>query len=154
RPIAWILRRMVFPLGKDFKGPGDALDQQVANLLLAPSAARDRLTSGLFLPIDGQNKLIEPIGRLEYAMQSMMDAAGAEKKLQTAIKSGAIAAHSREQQIEQAAALNLLDANEIEALRKADQAQREALKVDDFDPAELSRQSVAYTTKDRAKESA
>ncbi|WP_455208075.1 acyl-CoA dehydrogenase domain-containing protein, partial [Kaarinaea lacus] len=154
RPIAWILRHMVFPLGKDFKGPSDALGQQVANILLAPSATRERLTSGLFLPINGQNRYKEPVGRLEYAMQSMIDAAGAEKKLQMAIKSGAIAAYEREQQIEQAATLNLIDESEAEALRKADQAQREALKVDDFDPAELSRQSHTYTAKAMAKESA
>ena len=59
----------------------------LANILLAPSAARNRLTSGLFLPIGGESKTKEPLGRLEYAMQSMIDAVGAEKKLQAAIKS-------------------------------------------------------------------
>jgi acyl-CoA dehydrogenase len=154
RPVAWLLRQIVFPLGKDFKGPSDALGQQVANILLTPSAARNRLTSGLFLPIGGESKTKEPLGRLEYAMQSMIDAAGAEKKLQAAIKSGAITAYAREQQIEQAVTQNIIDATEANTLREADQAQQEALKVDDFDPAELSRQSLTYSAKTMAKESA
>jgi len=154
RPIAWLLRRMVFPLGKDFTGPGDALGQQVANILLAPSAARDRLTSGVFLPIDGESNTNEPVGRLEYAMQSMIDAASAEKKLQTAIKAAAITRYARDEQIEQALTLNVIDAAEAETLRKADEAQQEALKVDDFDPAELTRQSNIETAKPMAKESA
>ena len=154
RPVAWLLRRVVFPLGKDFTGPGDALGQQAANILLAPSAARDRLTNGVFLPIDGESNTNEPVGRLEYAMQSMIDAASAEKKLQTAIKSGAITRYAREEQIEQAVTLNVIDAAEAETLRKADEAQLEALKVDDFDPAELTRQSNINTAKPIAKESA
>jgi len=154
RPIAWLLRRIVFPLGKDFKGPSDALGQQVANILLAPSAARDRLTSGVFLPIDGESKTKEPVGRLEHAMQSMIEAASAEKKLQTAIKSGAVTRYTRDEQIEQAVTLNIIDTAEAEILREADAAQQDALKVDDFEPAELTRQASSYTAKPMAKESA
>jgi acyl-CoA dehydrogenase len=150
RPLAWLLRQMVFPMGKCFTGPSDALGQQVANILLTPSAARARLTQGLFLPLDDQSKSKEPIGRLEYAMQCMIDAVPAEKKLRAALKSGDISAHQRDQQIEQASANNLLDEADAETLRKADEAQREALKVDDFDPAELMKQSLTYIAKESA----
>ncbi|MEJ2181702.1 MAG: hypothetical protein P8Y28_15060 [Gammaproteobacteria bacterium] len=53
-------------------------------------------------------------------------------------------------QIEQASANNLLDEADAETLRKADEAQREALKVDDFDPAELMKQSLTYIAKESA----
>ena len=150
RPVAWLMRRLVFPMGKCFTGPSDALGKQVANILLTPSSARERLTEGLFLPKDDQSSNNEPLSRLELAMQTMIEAAAAEKKLRTALQSGEVKAFQRQQQIEQALAQNLIDKTDADALIKADEAQSEALKVDDFDPGELTRQTLSFIAKETA----
>jgi len=153
RPVAWLLRRIVFPFGKTFSGPGDKLGHRAANILLRPSKTRDRLTDGLYIPGIEQTK--EPITRLELAMQCLIEANGAEKTLRAALKSGKISARERSAQIKSAIELNLLSTTDAELLAKADEAQRDALMVDDFDPAELSRQSESYQPKaNAAKESA
>ena len=49
RFIAAIMRRVVFPLGRPYVVPSDKLGHEVARLLIEPSAARDRLTAGIYL---------------------------------------------------------------------------------------------------------
>jgi acyl-CoA dehydrogenase len=44
RPVAWMLRFLLLPLGPRRRGPSDRLTDACAELLLAPSATRDRLT--------------------------------------------------------------------------------------------------------------
>ena len=48
RPAAWLLRFMLLPLGPRRRGPSDRLTQACAEILLAPSATRDRLTVDIF----------------------------------------------------------------------------------------------------------
>jgi acyl-CoA dehydrogenase len=64
RPVAWLLRIFALPFGRRRHGPPDALAVQCAEILLAPSPARDRLTAGLFL---GQGD--DGIARLERAFE-------------------------------------------------------------------------------------
>lgn len=44
RPLAFILRMMVFPFGKPYSLPKDSLDHKLANVMMAPSKFRDRLS--------------------------------------------------------------------------------------------------------------
>jgi acyl-CoA dehydrogenase len=127
----------VFPFGKSFSGPGDQLGHQAATILLKPSAARDRLTEGLFIPKDDQSKLNEPVARLEYALDCVIAADPAEKKLRSALKSGKVTGRLLEDQIKSAIEHGLLDNSDADLLRTAESARREALAVDEFDPAEL-----------------
>jgi len=46
RPLAWLLRVLVLPVRLN-RGPSDALTRDCADLLLAPSATRDRLAADL-----------------------------------------------------------------------------------------------------------
>ena len=48
RPVAWLLRFLLLPLGPRRRGPSDRLTQACADILLAPSATRDRLTVDIF----------------------------------------------------------------------------------------------------------
>ena len=43
RPAAWLLRALVFPIGRLEAAPGDRLGRRVATLLMYPNEARDRL---------------------------------------------------------------------------------------------------------------
>jgi hypothetical protein len=52
--FATLLRWYIFPLGRPYVVPSDKLGHEVATLLIEPSATRDRLTAGMYLPRDDE----------------------------------------------------------------------------------------------------
>jgi len=83
RFFATVLRRLVvFPLGRPYVVPSDALGHEVAKLLIEPSPTRDRLTADVHLPADPD----EPIGALEAALAAQIAAEPVEAKLKAAMK--------------------------------------------------------------------
>ena len=142
RPIAWLLRRIVFPLGKTYSGPTDGLAHKAADLILKPGASRDRLTAGVYLPDVDATKTSEALGRLEFALRSVIAAEPAEKKLRQGLSAGKIYAVSRAEQIQQALELQMITDDEARLLTTADAARREAIMVDDFSKQELMRQPL------------
>jgi len=128
RPAAWLLRALVFPAGRSHWGPSDALGHQAAALLLEPSAARDRLTDGIFLPMDGR----EPLRHLEETLRKVIAAEPVEKKLAAAAAGGAIPAGPDGQMLADGLKAGAITAEEGKLLRAALEARREAMKVDDF----------------------
>ncbi len=129
RGLGPVLRLLVFPLGRRQRRPDDALGQRAAALLLAPSAARDRLTTGIFAPADPA----DPTGRVEHAMAAVTAAAEAERKLR---RTGAQPSPGEDQQawLNGLAARGVLDPDEAHALAAAHAATRAAIMVDDFAP--------------------
>ena len=128
RPAAWLLRRLVLPLGRHQAGPSDRLGHQAAAILLEPSAARDRLTSGIFLPMDGR----EPLKRMEETLTKVIAAEPVEKKLWAGVAARAIKAGSETQMLADGLAAGVITAEEGRTLRAALEGRREAVKVDDF----------------------
>lgn len=79
-PSAWvgvILRGVVFPLGRRYRTPNDKLGRKVANILLTPGEARDRLTEALYISHDAN----DVTGCLEVAMELAIKADPIEKAL-------------------------------------------------------------------------
>ena len=60
RPVAWLLRVLVFPFGRREVPPSDRLGRRVAALLTAPNEARDRLIAGTYQTPNPNN----PVGRM------------------------------------------------------------------------------------------
>ena len=69
--VGRVLRRMAFPYGRVYKKPTDKLEHSVAQVLLKPSAARDLLTSGLYISHNADEKT----NMLEHAFQNVNFAA-------------------------------------------------------------------------------
>jgi acyl-CoA dehydrogenase len=130
RPAAWLLRLIVFPLGRPFAGPGDHLGHLVANILLEPSPLRDRLTNGIFIPAEPG----EPLGRLEDALGKVVAAAPVEQKLRDAVKAGRLKPQPDERLAEAGVAAGIITGDEARTLRLALEARRDAIRVDDFPP--------------------
>ncbi len=63
--VGFILRGVIFPLGRRFRTPNDKLGREVAKLLLTPGEARDRLTDALYISRDPD----DVTGCLEVAME-------------------------------------------------------------------------------------
>ena len=128
RPAAWLLRRLVFPTGRRLAGPSDALGHQAAALLLEPSAARDRLTHGIFTPMDGR----EPLKRMEETLRLVIAAEPVEKKLGAAAAARVIRPGSDGQMLLDGLSAGVITVEEGKLLREALEARREVVKVDDF----------------------
>lgn len=128
RPLAWGLRLAALPLGRRCAGPSDAVGHRVAGILLEPSPARDRLTSGAFVPMDAR----EPVGRLEDALRKAVAAEGAGRKLGAAAARGLIRGESEEELLAAGLRGGVLTGPEAESIRLALEARREVIQVDDF----------------------
>ena len=128
RPVAWLLRALAFPLGRSYRAPGDTLGHRVAQVLLAPSSARDRLTAGMFTSRDPE----EAIGRIEDAFVKVCALEAIEAKLQKAIRSGELAKGDEETMLENAAARGVLDNAEVKQYRDAVAARRDVIQVDAY----------------------
>jgi acyl-CoA dehydrogenase len=123
RPVAWMLRFLLLPLGPRRRGPSDRLTEACADLLLAPSAARDRLTVDIFHGTgDNGLALLERAFALTVATQSLRERMHK--------------AHVRD--IDKARQQGLINDAEAASLRAAGEAVAAAVAVDDFAPEELS----------------
>src|SRR5690606_17448302 len=66
RFIAAAMRAIVFPLGRPYVVPSDRIGRDVARLLIAPSATRDRLTAAMFVGKEDD----DPVGLIERALEA------------------------------------------------------------------------------------
>ena len=123
RPVAWLLRFLLLPLGVRRRGPSDRLTEACAEILLAPSATRDRLTVDIFHGIgdDGLARL-ERAFALTVAVQPLRD------RLHKA----------RVRDVAKAREQGLINEAEAAQLAAAADAVAAAVAVDDFAPEELS----------------
>jgi len=133
RPVAWLLRALVFPFGRREVPPSDRLGRRVAALLTAPNAARDALVHGIYLTPAPNN----PVGRMHALLPEVVAAEPVERKFLKALKGGAIKAHDYFEQLRQAEAIGAISAAERAQLDHLRRATAEFIAVDDFDPAEL-----------------
>jgi len=128
RPAAWLLRLLMFPTGKSYRVPSDTLGHQVSSLLLEPSSTRDRLTAGIYIPVDSH----ESFGRLEVALEKVIAAEKVEEKLRAAARSGRIQTSGDEALLREGLRKGVIQEDEAKLLHEAEHLRREAIKVDDF----------------------
>lgn len=134
RPVAWMMRLLSFPYGRSYTPPSDHLGHTIAALLLAPSAVRDRLTAGIFIP-EGTDQALR---RLDDALEKVLAADIAERKLIAARHSRNFQAQEFDAIIDEALAKEVIDAQEAEHIRAAHAARIDVIQVDDFAPEYLS----------------
>ena len=123
RPAAWLLRFLTLPFGAHRRGPSDRLTQACADILLNPSAARERLTVDIFHGIGDDG-----VARLERAFALVTAAEPLRERMRRA----------RVRDIDQAKRQALINDAEAAQLHAAAEAVAAAVAVDDFAPEELS----------------
>jgi acyl-CoA dehydrogenase len=131
-PRPWVgrlLRRCVFPYGRRYRRPGDALDGLLADMLLLPCAERDRLTSGLYLPAEDGG----PLATLETALRLVTEVEPLERKLRSGAEFELVGRAPLEERLAHAVEARILTEDEAERLRNAEAARLAALRVDEFD---------------------
>jgi acyl-CoA dehydrogenase len=117
----------------------------VARLLIAPGAARDRLTAGMYLP----QAESDPIGCLEAALNATMASEPIDAKVRNAQKSGAIAGAGEEELRRAALAAGVITAEEQAQLQRTARLRDEVIRVDDF-PQDFGRAELELPPARRA----
>ncbi|HUL92056.1 MAG TPA: acyl-CoA dehydrogenase [Burkholderiales bacterium] len=136
-PSGWIgafLRTVIFPLGRHFAPPQDRLGHEVARLLIAPSAVRERLCAGMYL----NRAESDPLGCLEAALEAAIKAEAVEARIRTAQKSGTISGTGAEELAQAAFAAKVISGEDVSLLKRAAQLRDEVIRVDHF-PQDLGR---------------
>ena len=125
RFAAGIVRFFILPFGPGRRGPRDSVRRSCAELLLEPSAARDRLTATVFT---GDGQADDGIGRLKRAFILVTGAEDIAQKLRRA------RIHDRTA----ARAGNVITDAENERLAEIEKAVAAVVAVDDFAASELT----------------
>lgn len=133
RPVAWLLRLVVFPRGRGFSSPRDRLARRIVEGVIGPGEMRDRLCAGVYRTVEPGNAL----GLLQEAMELSIDVAPLEKKLRKGVKEGQIHALDFAGQLEEGVAAGIITADEAGRLHAADEKVMALIHVDDFAPEEL-----------------
>lgn len=135
RPLAMLLRVLVFPMGRLHKGPSDALEAEIAALLDAPLAdpVMSRLLDGVYLPEEGGDGL----GALEHAWRHLHANEAIRMLLQRALREGQLHPQPEGDLLDAALAAGVLNEPQVTALREEERARRRVIDVDAFDPQVL-----------------
>jgi acyl-CoA dehydrogenase len=134
RILGQLLRLVVFPLGRRFRYPNDALAYRVASLLLEPSETRDRLTSGIYITEDPS----QPTGRVEYALRKVLAAEPVERALRQRTATEPLYL-DHDAWLADLVKQQVISQEEADRLREAREATRAAIDVDDFAPRRKAR---------------
>ncbi len=128
RPLAWILRLLIFPTGLRFNRPTDRMDREAARLLLHPGETRDRLTDHIYTSTDPNEK----VGLLDLAMEAVFQAAPVEKILSQARHAGKIDGKDGQAMLEQALEMGIITQAQADKLRQAEELRDRVIQVDAF----------------------
>lgn len=133
RPVAWLLRALIFPLGRREVPPSDRLGRRVAAILCTPNETRDRLAGDVYLTPNANN----PIGRMNALLADVIAAEPVERKFLKAVKTLAVKAYDYNGQLAEVEAAGAITNEERKLLERVRAATFEFISVDDFDPRDL-----------------
>jgi acyl-CoA dehydrogenase len=129
------MRLLIFPRGLTYFPPSDRLGRSIADLIMNPSAARERLSRDVYKT----RSSINPLGLLQEPLILSTMAETLEKRIRVdGIKTDRVTALDLTGQIEQALHAGLLSEEEAAILRDYDAKVSHLLDVDDFAPDELA----------------
>ncbi len=141
-PMRWmgrLLKWVVFPFGRSYRVPSDKTEHQIARLMLEPSAARDRLTDGMYINTDPA----DPVGRIEHALERTLAAEPALRKLRNSLKKR-IPPYASEQAVTEGLAAGVITDVEAQRVREWAEAVTDAIQVDEFEAKGASAQRAGF----------
>jgi acyl-CoA dehydrogenase len=134
RPLAALMRLLVFPRGLTYFAPADRLGRSVAELVLNDTDTRTRMCRLVYRTAEPGN----PLGALQQVLELAAVAEPLERRLRVeGQKTGRLTALDLPGQIEQARALGILSDAEAQMLADYDRRVMQIIDVDDFAPQEL-----------------
>ncbi|MFJ3521309.1 acyl-CoA dehydrogenase [Pseudomonas sp. NPDC090203] len=136
RILGGMLRVIVFPFGRRHKGPSDALDAEVAQIIgrAKGDPALESVLAGCYRPTAED----DPVGALQHAADRLHEAKPLHARLHQALKGGQVKPAAGEHVVDAALNAGVLQVAEAEKLRAAETARRKVIDVDDFDKEQLT----------------
>jgi len=131
RPIAWLLKLVVFPFGSAYKLPDDRLEHELVQSMFTNNVLRERLTNLVYIG----DKDSDPTFVIEDAFQKLLATRDTRKALRQAVKDGTLeASHEHAVVAKAAVKLKLITRKEANAYVAAEDARNKAIQVDDLPP--------------------
>lgn len=128
-----LLRVLVFPFGRQYFPAADALGSMVVRRAIEPGEVRDRLTRDIYISDDPS----DPTGLLEVALEKVVAAEAAEKKVERAIRAGIVGRYHGRDWIAEASDAGTVTESEAQILREAEALTQRVIAVDHFAPEDL-----------------
>jgi acyl-CoA dehydrogenase len=133
RPLAWLLGRIVFPLGRPYVAAADQVGAEAAATLLEPSATRERLTQPIFVSDDED----DPLTALEAALVASIAAEPIEARVTQAMRegrfdTGSLVSGSVDEIWQRALEAGVIDATEHALIERRNRLRDKVIRVDDF----------------------
>lgn len=137
-PNKWIamwLKFIIFPLGLLHKHPTDDLGTKLADLIISPSGARQRLSNGAYLT----NEPTNPVGMMEETLHQVIEVEDVQKRMHKAKHDRIVTGYTFAERVKEALELGIVTEEESQKLLAARQSRLEVYAVDDFSSEELER---------------
>ncbi len=136
-PIRWLaglMRVVIFPRGLTYSAPSDRLNPKIAELMMNPGEARERLCHFIYRTLEPTNHL----GLVQQAMELAIAAEPILKRIRVeGVKTSEVNALDLPGQIGEAQSAGIINQAEAAQLREYDRKVMDIIHVDDFDPREL-----------------
>jgi acyl-CoA dehydrogenase len=136
-PVRWLaglMRVVIFPRGLTYSAPSDRLNPLIAELMMNPGEARERLCHYVYRTLEPGNHL----GLVQQAMELAIAAEPILKRLRVeGVKTGKVLALDLPGQVREALQAGVITEAEAAQLREYDRKVMDIIDVDDFDPREL-----------------
>jgi len=143
RFLGSVMRVLIFPGGRSYSAPSDRLGRTIADAVLNPTEARDRLCRFVYRTLEPGN----PLGLLQEALVMAQTAEPVEKRIRVeGVKTGKVTALDVPGQIAQALGVGIISETEAAMLRDYDRKVMDLISVDDFEPHELGAEAVTPDT--------
>jgi acyl-CoA dehydrogenase len=137
-PVRWLaalMRVLIFPRGLTYSAPSDQLNPRIAELVMNPGEARERLCHYAYRTLEPTNHL----GLVQQALELAIAAEPIEKRIRVeGVKTGEVTALDLPGQIPQALAAGIITEAEAAQLREYDRKVMDIIDVDDFESHELA----------------
>lgn len=108
--------------------PSDSLATSVAMLSMKPGSARERMSQGIYYPLEDGS----PYARFETAYDIIQKSKSISKKISQAIKTGKMKKNKSQSKIKEALEKNIITKAEAELLNQTQKIAQEAIQVDSF----------------------
>ena len=132
RPVAGLLRFLIFPRGRMYSAPSDELGHEIAELICTPGAGRTRLTRNTYT---GDKH--SPVGMFSEALDLATRLEPVERRIREAEKAGHLKPAQGAPQVLAAEEAKVINGQEARELLRLEELTAEIVAVDDFDSNEL-----------------
>lgn len=134
RALRLLFKYWVFPYGRAYELPSDAIEKKMSLAMMQPSAFRDRITRNCYLGKEDSNSITE----LEQTFNRLVVEEPVLAKIERAVKKGVIAKTlKQEDKIQKGVTLGILTQEEAELLCAFEDARLKTIQVDEFSTEQL-----------------